>query len=452
MNPPPAISIVVPSFNQARYLPETLQSLVDQDYAALEVIIQEGGSSDGSVAIAEDFVRRYPAIFRLYVEKDSGQADALNRGFARVTGDILAFLNSDDTYLPRILHRVAAEIDPARSRYVIMGRCIFTGEGSRYAGIEHPAEYASRFEQLAIWKRGFSTIPQPSVFWHRIVWERCGGLDVNEHHALDYDLFCRFSRHYRFHQIDEVFSTYRIHDSSKSARRTETEALELSIKISRRHWGSWLSPLRWRCEYSFWLHNRQGHERARHHARRAEEAFITRRYGVALVEFMWTLITSPRMARDRLFYGWLAARAARLFERLAVINEGFTGRYADGWIGPIYRGQVSVPEDGRQIIVTAAHHPQPTHGTIKIQLFINGTLADSKAVEESTTFSLAANVESYRGQIVALEIRTNSCFVPRDLFGGEDERKLSLQLGDIVTDAGFKSEVQRHDEARVTAS
>ena len=164
MKPLPKISIVVPSYNQAQYLAETLQSLVDQEYPALEVIIQEGVSNDDSVAIAEDFVRRYPSIFRLFVEKDSGQADALNRGFARASGEILAFLNSDDTYLPGILHRVAAEIDLARGRYVVMGRCLFTGEGSRYSGVEHPAEYQSHFEHLAIWKRGYNTVPQPSVF------------------------------------------------------------------------------------------------------------------------------------------------------------------------------------------------------------------------------------------------------------------------------------------------
>jgi glycosyltransferase involved in cell wall biosynthesis len=434
MNQSPSISIIVPSFNQAQYLPETLQSLVDQDYHPLEVIIQDGGSSDGSVAIAEDFVRRYPAIFRLYVEKDSGQADALNRGFARATGEILAFLNSDDTYFPRILHRVAAEIDPARGRHVIMGRSLFTGEGSRYVGIEHPAEYVSHFEHLAIWKRGFNTIPQPSVFWHRAVWERCGGLDVNEHHALDYDLFCRFSRYYPFHRVDELFSTYRMHDNSKSSQRTEAEVLELSIKVSRKHWGAWLSPPRWRCEFSYWLHNRQRHERARHHARRAEEAFANRRYGRVFVEFGLTLITSPRMACDRLLYGWLAAKGVRLFERLVVINEGFTGRYADGWIGPLYRDQVAVPKDGKRIVVTATHHLQPTHRKIKIKFFINGTLADSKVAQEDMTFSLFADVETYRGQTVSLEIRTNSCFMPSDLFGGEDKRKLSLCLGNIIVD------------------
>ena len=428
MKPLPTISIVVPSLNQARYLTETLDSLVHQDYPSLEVIIQDGGSSDDSISIANEFVHRYPEIFQLFVEEDSGQADALNRGFSKTTGEIMAFLNSDDTYFPRILHRVATEIDLSRGRVVVMGRCIFTGEGSRYIGIEHPAVYSGHFDLLAIWKRGFNTIPQPSVFWHRDVWERCGGLDIKEHHALDYDLFCRFSNHYTFHRIDELFSTYRMHDGSKSSQRTEAEVLELSIKVSRKHWGTWLLPLRWRCEFSCWLHNRQLHERARHHARLAEQAFTNRRYGTAAVEFFMTFIASPRMARDRLFYGWLTAKGVRLFERLAVINEGFTGRYADGWIGPLYREQIAVPENGEQLSVLATHHPQPTHVKICVRLCINGKQAASKRLSEAATFSLLADIKPYRGKTISIELRTNSCFSPGDQVGVEDQRRLSLFL------------------------
>jgi glycosyltransferase involved in cell wall biosynthesis len=321
MKPLPSVSIVVASFNQAQYLPETLQSLVDQNYLALEVIIQEAGSTDGSIAIAEDFVKRYPAIFKLFIEKDSGQADALNRGFARTTGEILAFLNSDDIYYSETLNRVATELDPAKGRYIVMGRCLFTVEGACYGGVEHPIEYINHFEHLAIWKRGFNSIPQSSVFWHRSVWAHCGGLDINENHALDYDLFSRFSKHYRFHQIDKLFSTYRLHDSSKSSQLTEAEMLDLLIKVSQKHWGTWLAPLRWQCELSYWLYTRHLHERARHHARRAEEAFKTGRYRVALVETAATFMASPRMAQDRLFYGWLAATALKVFRRLVISNK-----------------------------------------------------------------------------------------------------------------------------------
>lgn len=424
----PVISVIVPSFNQAKYLPETLQSLVDQEYPLLEVIIQDGGSSDGSVEIAEDFARKYPDIFRVFVEKDNGQADALNHGFARAKGEVMAFLNSDDTYFPRILHRIAAEIDPKRERFVVMGRCIFTGEGSGYVGVEHPAEYQSHFQQLAIWNRGFNAIPQPSVFWHRQVWERCGGLDVNEQHALDYDLFCRFSRHYKFHRIDELFSTYRMHDSSKSSQLTEAEVLELAIQVSRKHWGAWYEPLRWRCRFSYWHHNQQLHERARHHARRAEEAFFKQRYQLAALESLRTFVTAPRMARDRLLYGLLAAKGVRFFKKLAIANEVFTGRYADGWIGPIYREQLEIPEDATNVVIYASHYPRPKHKKIKIHLTLDGVLVTTATIVQEGDFTISVDAIKWSGHNVLLELRVNSCFVPPDLPGGDTKRLLSLKL------------------------
>jgi glycosyltransferase involved in cell wall biosynthesis len=430
----PFISIVVPSFNQAPYIRETLQSLVDQEYPKLQVIIQDGCSTDGSALIAEDFVRRFPDVFELYVEKDAGQADAINRGFARAKGDILAFLNSDDTYFPRVLHRVASEIDPAHHRHVVMGRCLFTGEGSRYVGVEHPAEYYGHFEHLAIWKRGFNTIPQPSVFWHRKVWEQCGPLDVNEHHALDYDLFCRFSRYHRFHRIDELWSTYRMHDSSKSSQRTEAEVLELSIRVSRKHWGSWLTPLRWRCELSYWLYERHAHERACHHARRAEQAFRERRIAVALIEFLQTLRHSPIMARDRLISGWLAKVKVRVLEKLLHEPGGFTGRYPDSWIGPAYREQIGVPEDGKYLVMSLAHHPQANHTHIRVDLLVDGVSVATKQLSDACQFSLEADLASCQGRIISVEVRCDSFFVPSHLSNTTDDRQLSLMLTETRID------------------
>lgn len=432
MTPPPLISIVVPSYNQAQYLGETLQSLVDQDYSRLQVVIQEGGSTDGSVAIAEDFAARYPGVFEVHVEKDAGQADAINRGFAKAKGEILAFLNSDDTYYPRILHRVAAEIDPARGRYIVMGRCLFTGEGSRYVGVEHPAEYRGHFDQLAIWTRGYNLIPQPSVFWHRRVWEDCGPLDVNEHHVLDYDLFCRFSSRYAFHRVDELWSTYRMHDASKSSQRTEAEVLELSIRASRKHWGSWFEPLRWRCEFSHWLYQRQAHDHACHHARLAEQALRERRLGAVLFEFLQTLRYSPTMARDRLAYGWLAKLKARVLDKLVRAPVSFTGRYGDAWLGPVYLEQLEVPAHAEKLVLSLEHSPPPRQPKIKVDLLINGALVASRKLRQPGAFLLEADLTARRGQAIALQVRSDASFIPRRALNIPDDRRLSVKLLDTA--------------------
>ena len=424
----PTISIIVPSFNQCAFIGETLQSLVDQNYPNLEVIIQDGQSTDGAVEVARDYVERFPAIFRLHVEQDSGQADALNRGFARTQGEILGFLNTDDTLYPNCLHSVAAAIEPRRSRYIVFGRCLFTGEDSPYVGVEHPAEHPSQFEFLAIWKRGHNILPQPSVFWHRKVWDRCGGFDSQEQHVLDYDLFCRFGQSFQFHRVDELWSTYRMHAVSKSAQSTETEVLEMSIAVSRRYWGPWWTPLRWRCEISYWLHNQHLHEHARHYARQAEQFAQEGRKLRTLWAFFQTLFYSPQMARDRLLGAWLANHQLRLLELLLTPDEGFTGQHGDSWIGPTYRTILEVPKNSTHLAITLRHLPQGHHQKVECELWINGTkFADALANTEAD-FSLSADLTKVKPSICELEIRTTGYFVPRDVHNTPDDRKLSVQL------------------------
>jgi glycosyltransferase involved in cell wall biosynthesis len=425
----PLISIVTPSYNQGQFLGETLQSLLDQYYPKLEVIIQDGGSTDGAITVAQEFVQRRPDVFQLYVEKDSGQADALNRGFARTRGEILGFLNSDDTLYPGCLLRVAREIDGQRGRHIVFGRCLFTGEGPRYVGVEHPAEYESHFDLLAIWRRGYNTLPQPSVFWHRRVWETNGGFNPNDHHVLDYDLFCRFSRDYRFHKIDELWSTFRMHDVSKSSQRTEAEVLALSVATSRRYWGSWFSPLRWRCELSYWFHRQNTHEQARHHARRAEEAAQSRRRFRALSEFLKTAYFSPKMARDRLLRAWLADRRLGLLQRLLwTEEEEFSGLYGDGWIGPIYRMDFEVPTNARRLVLTFKHHPHGSHQTIDLSLAWDRKIVARHKATTGGDFIMTTAVEKYRGKRVGLELRSGPPFVPRLLHNTPDDRRLVVQL------------------------
>ena len=436
----PLISVVVPSLNQGRFLGETLQSLVGQEDANLEVIVQDGGSKDGSVAVAQDFARRFPHVVQVHVEPDRGQAHALNLGFAKARGDILGYLNADDTLLPGCLRRVGREIDPARDRWIVFGRCVFVGEGP-HLGVEHPAEFVSRFEQLAIWKRGFNALPQPSVFWHRRVWEACGPVDEREEHVLDYDLFCRFSARYGFHRIDELWSTYRWHADSKSAQRTESEVLALCVAASRRHWpGPW-HPLRWRLALSRWQYDRQAHERARHHARRAERALAERRRLTALAEGCRTLALSPAMAWHRLLVPLLADRGVRWTERLlfqrdvdyAGVGE-FTGRYGDGWIGPLYEETISLPADARRLVLPVRHVPFPDgrHAQVETELFVEGRSCGRQLCTEARVYEHAADVRRYAGRTCHVILRASPFFVPSDVEAGStDTRKLCAKLEEI---------------------
>src|SRR5262245_48033267 len=195
MNCWPRISIVTPSFNQGRFIRETIESIRAQDYPEVEHIVIDGGSTDDTLEV----LAGYPHL-QVVSESDRGHADAVNKGFRLATGDIWGFLNSDDTLASGALSRVARGIDPSSGRHVVMGRCRFIDERGRFTGFEHPSHFESHLRVLEIWKG--HTIPQPAVFWTPDVWRSCGPMDESARSVwIDYDFFCRVSRFYRFHFI-----------------------------------------------------------------------------------------------------------------------------------------------------------------------------------------------------------------------------------------------------------
>jgi glycosyltransferase involved in cell wall biosynthesis len=430
----PRISIVVPSFNQGQFLGETLESLADQKYPNLQVIIQEAGSIDNSIEVARDFEKRFPGVFQLFIEKDDGQAHGINLGFQKTNGEIMSFLNADDTLFPGCLQSVARELDPVRDRLVVMGRCLFTGEGTPYVGMEHPCEFIDQFHQLAIWRTGINTIPQPSVFWHRSVWETCGPLDETQRHVLDYDLFCRFSRYYHFHKVDELWSTFRIHSASKTFSRTEQEVLQMSIKASRKNWGPWWKPLRWRCLISLWFHNPNSFERARKHALKAEVAFQKGKYAVVLPQTIATFCISPSLGWNRLVTPFVNAHLVPSWQRF-LFRRNTTpvrsaGRFSDGWIGPNYKEEYKIPS-GTTCMVLRLRYARPKMVKTRVTASINGETRWMKEFREAANEVISLPIADKAGQKIRLQIVSSSAFVPMHYNDCSDDRVLSLVLEKI---------------------
>jgi glycosyltransferase involved in cell wall biosynthesis len=212
-----------------RFIGRTIESVLTQEYPNLEHIVVDGMSCDET----QEILSRYPHL-RVIREPDSGQADAINKGFRCATGDIFCFLNSDDTFEPGALHRVAREIDPAAGRHI---GWVAAGSSTRtiVLSVEHPSGFESHRRVLQIWKG--HAIPQPATFWTREVWNRCGPLNEHEQLVLDYDLFCRFSREYAFHTFDQVVANYLLHAESKTQGVTDAQRLLDAVRVSQRYWG-----------------------------------------------------------------------------------------------------------------------------------------------------------------------------------------------------------------------
>jgi hypothetical protein len=206
----PRITIVTPSFNQGRFLTRTIESVLSQRYENLEYLIIDGGSTDGSLEI----IKRYQDRLHCWVsEPDGGQADAIAKGFARSTGEIMGWLNADDLLLPGALATVAQTFSRSRDIQMTYGGTVVINEWDQMQGIRMQAP--ARFETLYY---GGQIINQEAVFWARTLYNRVGGLNSQLQYALDYDLWIRMSRLTMPHHVPVILAAFRQHPSQKSRR------------------------------------------------------------------------------------------------------------------------------------------------------------------------------------------------------------------------------------------
>ena len=181
----PLLSVVTPSYNQAQYLEATLRSVLGQDYPHVEYLVMDGGSTDGSA----DILKRYgPRLTYWTSQPDHGQADALNQGFARATGDLLTWINSDDLLLPGAL-AAAARAHQLHPEALVLGDTLFFSDSEGYAQTV-PQRQVTLEHLVAFWRRGWSW-SQPGTFVPRRVWERVGPLDEELCFVFDRDWMCR---------------------------------------------------------------------------------------------------------------------------------------------------------------------------------------------------------------------------------------------------------------------
>ena len=204
----PKISIVTPSYNQAQFLEETIQSVISQDYPHIEYIIIDGGSLDGSVEV----IRKYESKISYWVsEKDQGQADAINKGFGMATGEYIGWLNSDDCLLPGAIRKVVDAFILNPDVEFIYGD-IDQGESLLESKKLHGGE--TSLEQILI--SGDVPIPQQGSMWRRSVLNKIGGLGAEWHVVLDREFFMRTVLKCKIQYLPVTLGFFRHHADSKS--------------------------------------------------------------------------------------------------------------------------------------------------------------------------------------------------------------------------------------------
>jgi glycosyltransferase involved in cell wall biosynthesis len=223
----PAISLVTPSLNQGKFLRATIESVLSQDYPALDYAVQDGGSTDGTLAILGGYEGRVTWVS----EKDRGQADAINRGLRRARGEVLGYLNSDDVLTPGALRAVGEAFAAHPEALFVWGRATYVdGDGRPVGPCLVDPDALRRLDESCF-------LSQPAAFFRRKVWEEVGEFDETLHHTMDYDYWLRIAA--RFGPacglfLDRELAGARLHGEAKTVAGWDRALDEIFDLVRRR--------------------------------------------------------------------------------------------------------------------------------------------------------------------------------------------------------------------------
>lgn len=234
----PKVSIITPSYNQGQFLEATIQSVLVQDYPDIEYIIVDGASKDNSVEI----IRKYQDKLAWWVsEKDKGHADALNKGFGRASGEILAWLNSDDTYYPGAVSEAVAYLVDHPEVGMVYGDANLIDEEGNFL-----EKFASKQTDYRAMLRGSVHIPQATTFFRADLWKKVGPLDLKLFFAFDYDFWVKLAKVSEVRYLPRLWANFRMHNLGKSVKNDDRCYPDM-IKVYEREMGKGISVLHLRA-------------------------------------------------------------------------------------------------------------------------------------------------------------------------------------------------------------
>ena len=221
----PSLSIVIPTYQQGRYIQRTLESILDQGYPALELIVIDGGSTDQT----REIIERYQTHIAIYIsEKDGGQSDAIRKGFELATGQIITWMNSDDTYAENALITVGQFFAANHSVRFAYGNRDIINENDQVIGRRRQPDFHPRIMRYC-----HMIVPQVSAFWQRSLYLESGGVDASLRFCMDFDLFVKMALISPPAHLPIVLGNFRIHGDSKTSNLENVRLAEDQIVQKR---------------------------------------------------------------------------------------------------------------------------------------------------------------------------------------------------------------------------
>lgn len=289
----PLVSLITPSYNMARFLPETIESVLGQTYGRIEYRVLDGGSTDGTVELLEGYGER--VSWRS--ERDGGAAEAIGLGMAEAHGTILGWVNADDVLMPRAVEEAVETFETRREAVAVYGRGDWiTVEGERIAEYPTVPGAAAEFYRTC-------GICQPACFFRAEAYRAAGGIDAGWGSAFDYDLWIRLASEGAFVHVPKVWAKSRMHRDNKTLGN-RGQAFEEGMAVIERHFG--YVPAEWIHSYEMW--RKDGRDQFFEEARGSIWTWVgslpegMRRNRKQLRRYLWDWFTLP---------GWAARLRAR---------------------------------------------------------------------------------------------------------------------------------------------
>lgn len=387
----PVISVVTPTFNMAKYLPETVESILGQQYPKLDYLVLDAASKDGTV----ELLRKYEGRLRWKSEPDKGQADAINKGYHQTHGEIFTFLNADDTYLPNALGTIAKHFLENPKAGLIYGEAYHVAEDGqridRYP--TRPYSPAALAEQCIIC--------QPAAFMRRDAFAKAGMMNISLHIGLDYELWFRIAKQFPVVSVPEYLATSRMYADNKTLSSRKRAYQEI-IGIVKTHTG--YIGYEWLNGYACYLldHKDQFFDRSK-------PGLFS--YALALLLGFY----HNAGQRRRYWQDWKRGTG--------IGNVPYLGRWEDGWISRRYQTEATVPAGAATLQIRLAHHapflPLVLHATLDGQSHQQNFASNGEHL-----WQLPVPVSDQERKI-SLTLETNKTWRP---LGTGDYRQLGCQI------------------------
>jgi len=405
----PLISIVMPLLNQERFLPEALKSVFEQSYKNLELLVVDGGSTDGSLAILKDYSNRDSRL-KWISGKDSGPAQAVNRAARDSTGEIIGWLNADDL----ISHNAIAETIKVFKEHPEY--CMVYGHAEnidpegfllgRYP-THLPSTPIQKFQESCF-------ICQPTVYFKRSAFDTLGGLDESLKTAFDFDLWIRFFKNFpeKIGFVDRVQARQRLHAESITSNNRETVALE-AVTILKKHLDT--APSHWLLTHLDELLN----------------AYPEDGSSLSPLKQFENTLNKARNCLGNDGYSDIQARLAK-DSRLAFASDGVKVMvYEDGWAGPDLKIKLYRKTEQNMILIIHCSNPPPCPPNFRLHVLCGNKIIVNKKIRKSTEFQISIPLKEIlvNNNAVELNIKCDRFFEPTKFpESRHDNRKLCYKV------------------------